>query len=170
MPSVSETEKAYIAGLLDGEGCISVIRADQTKRSRHKSPSYRLVVSIYNTNKVMMDWLEQRVNGCRYHNRQKSERHKICHIINIESQSAERFLIEMQPYIIAKSKQLQLGLELLRLVDTWRRERGHVFPPIILPQEEIEKREAIYQRMRELNNGWKWNKERNYQSSLRRQF
>ena len=165
-----EYEKAYIAGLIDGEGCITIIRQDQSKHSpKHKSPSYRLAVFIYNTNKNMMNWLQDKIDGHRFYKRAKSPQHKDLYSINISAKTAEKFLVDIQPYIIAKSEQVKLALELQNLVNTYKKYRQHNFPGEPLIQEEINKREVIYQKMRQLNQGYKWRRKDFYQSSLRNQ-
>lgn len=167
---MNETEKAYIAGIVDGEGCITIIRADQSKHSpKHKSPSYRLAVSIYNSNKPMIDWLAERIDAHRHYKRQKSPNHKSLHILTISAKSASSFLSQIQPFIIAKSEQLKLALELQALVNSYRKERQHKFPGEALTQDEIDRRESIYLRMRELNQGYKWRHKDFYQSSFRNQ-
>ena len=170
--NLTETEKSYLAGLYDGEGYIGIIRADQSQHSpRHKSPSYRLCVQLSNTNKDMIDWVRDKIGGLQYYTRFENVRHKPCYHLHASSKNAVNLLEAIKPYIIAKQKQLELGLELQRTVDIYRKEnpRNKFFPGQPLSQAEIDKRELIYQKMRELNNGWKWNREHPYQTRLRRQ-
>ncbi len=167
---MTDVERAYIAGVLDGEGCITIIRHDQSKRStRHKSPSYRLAVTIYNTNKAMIDWLAERMEAHRYYKRRKSPNHKVCHMLVVSAKTAATFLRDIQPFVIAKQQQIQLALALQETVNNYRKVHQLTFPGEALTQAEIEKRDAIYQQMRELNNGWKWRRKDFYQSSLRKQ-
>jgi hypothetical protein len=59
---LSETEKAYLAGIIDGEGCIMLAR-HLGKRGKHV---YHLYVSIANTSMALHHWLEQRLPGAGY--------------------------------------------------------------------------------------------------------
>lgn len=59
---LSETEKGYLAGIIDGEGCIMLAR-HLGKRGKHV---YHLYVSIANTNMALHQWLEQRLPGAGY--------------------------------------------------------------------------------------------------------
>ena len=117
----------------------------------------------------MIAWAERRIGGFRHYNRQKSSEHRVCHILMASSKDAEYILRTIKPYLVAKQKQAELGLKLQQRINTYRKEQSHTFPGTPLSQEEIEARERIYQEMRSLNMGWKWNKERTYQSVLRRQ-
>jgi len=59
---LSETEKGYLAGIIDGEGCIMLAR-HLGKRGKHVYHSY---VSIANTSMALHHWLEQRLPGAGY--------------------------------------------------------------------------------------------------------
>src|SRR5205823_526176 len=55
---LKDTERAYLAGILDGEGCISIQR--RTHLGPHK-PIYALYVGIYNTSPALKAWLDSRL-------------------------------------------------------------------------------------------------------------
>jgi hypothetical protein len=59
---LSETEKGYLAGIIDGEGCIMLAR-HLGKRGKHVC---HLHVSITNTSMALHQWLEQRMPGAGY--------------------------------------------------------------------------------------------------------
>src|SRR5579872_5495369 len=56
--TLTEAELAYIAGIIDGEGHITVIRS-QRKNSRF--PLYTPRVGITNQSEVLIRWLDERV-------------------------------------------------------------------------------------------------------------
>src|SRR5215510_8298578 len=56
---LSEAEKGYLAGIIDGEGCIMLAR----HLGKHV---YNLYVSIANTSMALHRWLEQRLPGTGY--------------------------------------------------------------------------------------------------------
>ena len=60
----SETDKAYAAGFIDGEGCVSV-RISQVNVKRGWSPSCYASVTVSQTdyNKASLDWLSARWGG-----------------------------------------------------------------------------------------------------------
>lgn len=52
------TDIAYIAGLFDGEGCVSVRKWTTKKAFQHT-----LYVSITNTDKKVLDWIQSQYGG-----------------------------------------------------------------------------------------------------------
>lgn len=53
-----DTEFAYLAGILDGEGTITILR---TWKKPRQSDILQPQVSIYNTDTTLIDWLRERV-------------------------------------------------------------------------------------------------------------
>lgn len=58
---MKETEKAYFAGFLDGEGCFTVTRASRGGKSL---PTYRAITSIGNTNQKILEDIHSTYGGC----------------------------------------------------------------------------------------------------------
>lgn len=59
---MKDTDLAYAAGLLDGEGCVNMSRL----KSRCGNPYYHFKVTIANSDKAMIDWLAGRFPGKTY--------------------------------------------------------------------------------------------------------
>ena len=59
---LSETEKGYLAGIIDGEGCIMLAR----HLGKHDKHVYHLYLSIANTSMALHRWLEERLPGAGY--------------------------------------------------------------------------------------------------------
>jgi hypothetical protein len=59
---LSETEKGYLAGIIDSEGCIMLAR-HLGQRDKHV---YHLYVSMATTSLALHQWLEQRLPGAGY--------------------------------------------------------------------------------------------------------
>ena len=55
---VDSTERAYVAGVMDGEGCIGL-----TKKNNGYSNCYRYYVEISNSNLEMLEWIQDRFGG-----------------------------------------------------------------------------------------------------------
>ena len=53
---LSETDKAYLAGIIDGEGCITINRYIK----KGTAPVYRPFVEIANTSPALKKWLDER--------------------------------------------------------------------------------------------------------------
>ena len=57
---MTPTENAYVAGIIDGEGCIEFKWADRTRRDRKGHPTYRTLIcrlEVPQVDKRLIDWL-----------------------------------------------------------------------------------------------------------------
>src|ERR1700688_672216 len=74
MAMSDKTKWSYLAGLLDGEGHITIRRAKTTHKRYRKDGSFGVsggthfisVVAITNTNEKMMQWLTEHFGGSKY--------------------------------------------------------------------------------------------------------
>jgi hypothetical protein len=109
---LKDTEKAYIAGLFDGEGTIGIWPNSERK--------YGCRVAIYNTHKEVMDWLSMKMGGAvdvQSKDKRPCYRWQISH-----RQSIRVFIKAVQPYTIIKAAQLRLMLEFFQ-TDSGSQER-----------------------------------------------
>jgi hypothetical protein len=132
---MKETEKAYLAGLIDGEGTVSIVRL------RHRGPGfehYVASVEISNTNVKMIDWVMERLGGSVVVDaRKKVSGQKQVYRIGLRNKLAEKVLLEVLPYLVLKGKQAELVLELRsrtrrdgdrrRLTSAERAYRSHLY-------------------------------------------
>jgi hypothetical protein len=130
---------AYVAGIVDGEGCIQIFSRPSKTAYGTPYPGYRCEITIANTRIVLMKWLVQHFGGTY---RQKSNgshqnpKHKICYEWRLGSHAKkERFLLGILPYLLIKREQGLLSLEFVRL--------GR--------QPNAQKREELMQKCRPLN-------------------
>jgi hypothetical protein len=56
MNTLTETDKAYLAGLFDGEGCIII---NKVVRKDGISPQYYLIAAVTSTNKDILDYCQE---------------------------------------------------------------------------------------------------------------
>jgi len=66
MPNLTEAEWGYVAGIIDGEGCLGVYsRSRQHLGQRQLTPSrsFRPRLDIGNTNPELMHWLQDHLGG-----------------------------------------------------------------------------------------------------------
>lgn len=98
-------ELGYVAGLLDGEGCITA--------SIHRDQYTVLSVSIANTHKGVIDWLHKKLGGSVVVQPVgKCGRKRTCYWWMIRSgQTVLDFLRVIQPCLKIKSRQAQLVLQ-----------------------------------------------------------
>lgn len=111
MNILTETDKAYLAGLVDGEGCFNVSR----KRSKHKLREYDFTcrVMVVNSDTAMMLWILKTVGEGGIYKYEKSFNPiwKPVHRWQICGNKAIEFIKEIYPYLQIKKRQADLLLE-----------------------------------------------------------
>src|SRR6266487_2106264 len=65
--SIQQTELAYLAAMIDGEGTLSIHKVRKYQRTGPTDHlRYRLVLQVSNTHRGLMDWLLARFGGRVY--------------------------------------------------------------------------------------------------------
>lgn len=103
--NIKETEAAYAAGIVDGEGYIDIYKASTSIAS--KSPSFMLRVIISQKDGKIMNWLEKRFGG---HVQMEQRKDTYIYRWDIRSQAAAKFLNIVLPFLIIKREQAYLAL------------------------------------------------------------
>lgn len=103
---LSDVEKSYIAGIIDGEGYIGIYRS----KDRYLRP----VVNVANTSEVLIDQLRRMTGiGAKY---KKTHHMKSCWSWSVRKFSEIRGLLEaVLPFLVVKRKKAELLLEFLLL-------------------------------------------------------
>lgn len=137
----------YLAGLLDGEGHITISRCKVVKRrvrvdgSLYERPDtiqYQMNLGITNTDMRLMDWLQGRLGGKVYQLKRCHKNPKWKHSCKwqyTKHSDGEKLLLAVLPYLVLKKEQAKVMLEFLRL-------EGQYVP---------EKRQELYEKMIKLN-------------------
>lgn len=105
---------AYAAGIVDGEGCISII----SKGGGHEN----ILVKIVNTDKRLGDWFIKyfggtfRLGSCK----QQNPKHKPIWIWETSCAKGEQFLELILPYLVIKKPQALIALEFRQQIDYTR--------------------------------------------------
>ena len=121
---LSKTELAYIAGIIDGEGSISLV---PSKLKRANGRSIFPLVRIANTNFGLIDWLGHRLAGGRHYTDQVSERRKPVAHIGWASNEAVLLLKAVLPYLVIKKPHAELVIELWAINESARWDAGGYF-------------------------------------------
>ncbi len=116
---VTETDKAYAAGLIDGEGCISISRVNYKRTSRKTGgSSIAGTLHIAMTDRAAVDYVRQAFgNVGREATTDKSERYarlgwKPTYHWVLSTQQAAAVLKEVLPYLRVKRRQAELLIKL----------------------------------------------------------
>ena len=122
LPQTTEMEKAYLAGILDGEGYVTITRQKTSGRFY-----YRANVQVSNTRFALLKWLKDRwggqifPDGHAYRNRRNNA---MCWKWNLECLMAKKALQDALPYLVLKEEQ---ALSVLAFPGRSRSGRGRAY-------------------------------------------
>lgn len=131
-PEPLATEIAYLAGIIDGEGNISVSRCLRKTRDSYLY-SVRLVVT--NTRPDLIEWIRGRFGGRVQVKSPPTARHRAAYRWTVDGRRARPILTQVYPYLVLKSHQARIALAYLNL-------RGLHVPTV---------RAELWEQMRALN-------------------
>lgn len=151
-----DTFNAYVAGLFDGEGSVSIARVSANGRSDY----HKIVVTIGQRarHRDALDRVQAEFGGTVSVRTQKlriSQGWAEHASWQLQAKPAiERFLSTIQPYSIIKSEPIRIGLEFIRsfrpALLNQRNRLGQV-TGMMLTADEIERREVLRLELREAN-------------------
>jgi hypothetical protein len=128
-----KTKFAYLAGIIDGEGCLSI---GAGRRQKWGVVNYNSIVSVANTDIRLIKWLHQNFGGNFFDGKQQRPNNKKHYIWRLlKRKDIEVLLLAVLPYLIVKREQAIVLLELVRLPST----------------ENPVKRQALWEKMAVLN-------------------
>lgn len=137
-----KTDYAYIAGIIDGEGCISIVRSARSKRP---SPEYYLKVVVCINSVRVANKLVGVFGGHVYMRKRQIGRH-LQHVWYLNGRNACEMLKKVRPYLTEKREQADLGIHF----DNYLARYNHKFPTQKITPEHNAKRDKAYWRMRKL--------------------
>jgi hypothetical protein len=147
---LTNTERAYLAGIVDGEGSIMVQRSMSRSSGNHYFP----VIKVANTDRNLIDWLKSNVNDktAGYRSRLHEGCKDVYHWI-IASNEAIALLKTIRPYLVVKGQQADVVLAMHDENRAWlkrmRRKNWGNYHPV--PPAHRKFREACYLYVRDLN-------------------
>ena len=124
MPSISKTDAAFMAGIMDGEGHFSIScggyytpyfdKVRQVTRPPYRN--YGLRIGCANTHKRLINWVLEHIGGTYVVHRHKSADWKICYKWQLYGAKAqEEFILCLLPYLVLKREQANILLQFIRL-------------------------------------------------------
>lgn len=142
---ITEVQAAYLAGCFDADGSVSISKCGAGAQGI-KNPRYVLRINIVNTSVELMNWLYENFGGLiKKRPLTDPERHRQTYDWSFDNGKAIDVLELMEPYLIVKKERVQVGIELLR---GWKTNHGR---GARTGDDEVKRREALYQRMKALN-------------------
>ena len=145
MPEVKDTDWAYAAGFVDGEGCLAVTRSFIPKRGRFY---YGVVVVVSNREREVLDWLKTLWSGNVVQTPHSGGNARESWAWRSPTGTAAApFLLGILPWLRIKREQCENALAMIQILQRSRYTLGRKS----LPSEWLADQEACYWRQRELN-------------------
>lgn len=143
---LSKIDAAYLAGFIDGEGCIAIFKKNTPNGW---SPQYQLYIGITNTNKKVIDWAYSKMGGYLYEKkRSNATKHRIAYTLSVRGwESVIYVLNQIYPYLRVKKLQAELMYEFIENVSKLLSKA----PKKRLSERELKYRNSFYERSKELN-------------------
>jgi len=144
---MTEMEKAYLAGLFDGEGCIHIRFNRSNGRGGHVSDLYSLItkLSMCDERVVKYAWKKFGVGHVGKYS-PRNERWNPGWSWVCSSQDAKNVLLILRPYLRTKAKEADIALNFMKL-PLARGGRNRTDPKLVL------RRRRFYLRLREAKRG-----------------
>lgn len=152
--SLTETEKAYAAGLIDGEGCIRVAKSNRkrTNGAEGRMMVYYMTVQVNSTTKPLVDFLRERWGGSltALAGSEAMNRKPKWHW-QVSASIAAKLLEDVYPFLVVKKEQAMFARAFQAMQKRWG-----AFGPVgnrqsHRPPEVLEMQERIFQKTKQLN-------------------
>ena len=135
----------YLAGMVDGDGCVMLGKSNKRRRNGSVFPKHELKLIVTNTSDALVRWLSSRFGGhCVI--TQHNSRWKTKIDWKLSGAQAASVLELIGPSLLIKGEQASIAQSFIN--DMQRLTRGSSKSDMDL---EINRRESLYQRMRDLN-------------------
>jgi len=109
---MSEKAKyAYLAGIIDGEGCITIGAG-----KRETCTNYNAIICVQNTSKNLIDWIQSKIGGQVYLSKKETDKNKAAWMWRFtKKKDIELLLLAILPYLVVKREQAKILLNFVRL-------------------------------------------------------
>jgi len=146
MKQSNTSRYAYLAGLIDADGCIAIKRTQASKSNQRSTPSYSLQITVNQYDGRLIDWLYGNFGGnvCTCWSRLRNKNYYRWYITGSK---AKYILKRLIPFLRYKKKQAELGIQLQTHIEKGMNGNSRWKS---LSDKEIEIREKIYQESKEL--------------------
>ena len=143
MNTLSETQKAYLAGFFDADGCVSMTRY---KGAKSRTPSYTIGVIVAQKGHITLDKFKAWTGlGNVFENIKKG--YPDNYAWRLGPKDACALLNAIMPHLIAKKPQAELVIE---YHDELGGRGGHKGRGYVVPPEVVELKEQYYNQLRAL--------------------
>ncbi len=104
----TKTELAYLAGVMDCDGTISIYKGGN-RGNLHRD--YVLRFYVVNTRIALIDWLQKKFEGSVYKRQPKNANWNTKYEWILEKRKLDKLMPFLRPYMVIKNKQLELAID-----------------------------------------------------------
>ena len=137
----------YLAGFVDGEGYLGLARI----RRHHRSPEYCLRLSIYNTNRMILEDIQRTTGGTMSVIGQRQAGWKVSYALIWTNAAAAKLIRKIKPFLIVKSEQSKALLAFDLRIQAGHRLRDKAGRLLPLTRRDVRSRQAFYDRVKRMN-------------------
>ena len=137
----------YLAGFVDGEGYLGLARI----RRRQRSPEYCIRLSIYNTNRMILEEIQRTTGGTMSVVGQRRADWKASYALIWTNAAAAKVIRKINPFLVVKAEQSEALLAFDQRIRAGRRLRDEAGRLLPLPRREVRSRQAFYNRVKRMN-------------------
>lgn len=144
--NITKEELAYLAGIIDGEGCFFLGRFKQKKQTKDTVMAWHSLIRITNCEESLILWLEKHVGGQKDSRYRWTSKKKFCRPVyswNANGKMLDFLLPLIKPYLVVKSKHCEVMAEF--------RKTNLAYTNKPLTEEILQKRFDLIKQMRNLN-------------------
>lgn len=109
MPNLSNTEWAYLAGIIDGEGYVGLVRQKDSRKNRGYAICYHPKIQVSMTSIETISWICNKLGGKFYRVKSKDENRKDIYCWNLERNKKNMIFVcsKLLKFSITKNRQLK---------------------------------------------------------------
>lgn len=145
--NLTAVQRAYIAGIVDGEGHLAISKGPARKKNGERSPYYLCYCKIGSTDPNLLIWIQEVTGyGTIYREGRFSfdnPTRKPFYTWHISNTQLDNLLGQIYDYLIIKKHQADLILKMRKTINR-RRSRG-----VPVSQEELAIRQACFEELRD---------------------
>ena len=141
--SLAPTVAAYLAGLIDGEGCIGIYARKLSDTRRF--PYHQLVVKIGMRDREAIDFMVEHTGAWGATTSCKQMSTGIIHMTTLHGRRAADFLKRIIPYMTVKKRQAELAVEFYEVCEFSKGNSS-------VSEQQLERRESYRRNLRLLKN------------------
>lgn len=145
MLNLTDAEKGYIAGIIDGEGCL-------TLRHQNNQRSYYATIQVSNTDFALVAYLMRITGYGRISTLAMSGNRKIAYKWQVTvAAHIYEILDAVKPFLVIKEERAELLYKLRTIKSQGFVRKGHSRGKLILSDEVVASCYVLFEKMRELN-------------------